>query len=89
MCVTTKPLSYLHIMFFKVEEPTKEFQNSKSCLTWANGVTNLLEIVLPTFCKHVIVVSLAYSSCILELGAKFSLLDLCIASIVVELDVDA
>jgi hypothetical protein len=55
-----------------------------------NGVTNLSKVVLPTFCKHVIVVELANSSCILELGAKFSLLDLlCIAYVVVELDVDA
>ncbi len=46
-------------------------------------------MVLPPFCKHVIVVDFDDLSCIFELGAKFSLLNGCIASIVIELYIDA
>ncbi len=53
-----------------------------------NAVTDLSE-VLPTFYKHVIVVDLDNSGWILELGAKFSLLDGCIAFVMTELNVDA
>jgi hypothetical protein len=49
----------------------------------------LLEIILPTILKHVIVVNLDNASSIIELGAKFLLLDGCIASIVTKLDVNA
>jgi hypothetical protein len=53
-----------------------------------NLISDLSE-VLSTFYKHVIVVDLDNSSWMLELGAKFSLLDGWIASIVTELNVDA
>ncbi len=68
-------------MFFKVEDPSKEFQNSKSCLIGTNIITNLLK-VLPTFYKHVITIDLDNLGWILELGAKFSLLNGCIAYVV-------
>jgi hypothetical protein len=76
-------------MFLKAEDSSKEFKNSRCCSRGTNGITNLSEIILSTFYKHVIVVNLNYSGCILELGAKFSLLYLCTASIMIELDVNA
>jgi hypothetical protein len=41
----------------KVEDPSKEFQNSRYYSIGMNVVTDLLK-VLPTFCKHVITVDL-------------------------------
>jgi hypothetical protein len=75
-------------MFFKVEDPSKEFQNSKSCLIGTNVITNLLK-VLPTFYKHVITIDLDNLGWILKLDAKFSLLDRWIACVVTKLNVDA
>jgi hypothetical protein len=45
--------------------------------------------VLPTFCKHVITIDLDNLHWILELDAKFSLLDRWIAYVVTKLNVDA
>jgi len=89
ICVTTeRPFSYLLIMFFKVEDPSKEFQNSKSCLIGTNIITNLLK-VLPTFYKHVIIINLDNLGWILKLDAKFSLLDRWIACVVTKPNLDA
>ncbi len=89
MCVTIAGhFSYLLIMFLKAEDPSKEFQNSKSYSIGTNAITNLLE-VSPTFCKHVIIIDLDNSGWICELGEKVSLLHGCIAFVVIELDVDA
>jgi hypothetical protein len=53
--------TYFFIMSLKAEDPSKEFQNSRSCSMGVNVVTDLSK-VLPTFYKHVIVVDLDNSS---------------------------
>ncbi len=45
--------------------------------------------VLPTFCKHVIIIDLDNLGWIFKLDAKFSLLDRWIAYVVTKLNVDA
>ncbi len=74
-------------MSFKAKDPSKEFQNSRPYSIGTNVVTNLLE-VLPTLCKHVIIVDLDNLGWICELGEKVFLLHGCIAFVVIELDVD-
>jgi hypothetical protein len=49
--------SYLLIMSLKVEDLSKNFQNSRSCSIGTKAITDLSK-VSPTFYKHVIVVDL-------------------------------
>jgi hypothetical protein len=75
-------------MFLKAENPSKEFQNSKSCSTRMNVLIDLSN-VLPTFCKHVIIVTWTIQVEYLNLVPIYFLLDGLIAFVVTKLNVNA